>query len=173
MSSEGRCQRLVLCKFTSVRHAAEVPYLSWRSAENGCFLKPRGTSQEWISAVAGSNLSWKGPCIEMLQYVSLQYQFDCIDIPLIFLPLSSLSEHQDPSSKSAKRQLSGASGLVARLNRTRQPNDRVERDYGLSAKQQRLRIIYSTVSAKNMVCASFPVPTPSSSFPTTSPAQLP
>ncbi|KAH8112031.1 glycosyltransferase family 20-domain-containing protein [Phellopilus nigrolimitatus] len=42
-------------------------------AENGCFIKPRavaGTPQPWINTVANFNLSWKAPCLEMLQYFS-------------------------------------------------------------------------------------------------------
>lgn len=44
------------------------------SAENGCFIKPRpinGKEQPWVNTVANFNLSWKGPCIEILQYVGL------------------------------------------------------------------------------------------------------
>ncbi|KAF9254158.1 hypothetical protein L218DRAFT_938819 [Marasmius fiardii PR-910] len=41
-------------------------------AENGCFIKSRNTKGEgeWISMVASLNLTWKGICSEMLNYVS-------------------------------------------------------------------------------------------------------
>ena len=46
--------------------------LDFNSAENGCFIKPRpvaGRPQPWINAVVNYNLSWKAPCLEILQYV--------------------------------------------------------------------------------------------------------
>lgn len=42
------------------------------SAENGCFIKTLPTREnpsEWISMVANFNLSWKGACMEILNYV--------------------------------------------------------------------------------------------------------
>jgi len=45
------------------------------SAENGCFIKTLPTREhpsEWISMVANFNLSWKGACMEILNYVSLR-----------------------------------------------------------------------------------------------------
>ena len=44
------------------------------SAENGCFIKTLPTREhpsEWISMVANFNLSWKGACMEILNYVCL------------------------------------------------------------------------------------------------------
>lgn len=52
--------------------AREIPNIGL-CAENGCFLKPRtisGDDQPWINTVANFNLSWKAPCLEMLQYFS-------------------------------------------------------------------------------------------------------
>ncbi|OSD03743.1 glycosyltransferase family 20 protein [Trametes coccinea BRFM310] len=40
-------------------------------AENGCFIKPlpdREGKANWISMVANFNLTWKAPCLEILQY---------------------------------------------------------------------------------------------------------
>jgi len=42
-------------------------------AENGCFIKPRpigGKQQPWVNTVQNFNLSWKAPCLEILQYFS-------------------------------------------------------------------------------------------------------
>ena len=42
------------------------------SAENGCFLKTRPTrngESGWVNMVANFNLTWKGPCLEILNYV--------------------------------------------------------------------------------------------------------
>ena len=44
------------------------------SAENGCFIKTLPTREhpsEWISMVTNFNLSWKGACMEILNYVCL------------------------------------------------------------------------------------------------------
>ncbi|KAI0370930.1 hypothetical protein BV20DRAFT_966016 [Pilatotrama ljubarskyi] len=40
-------------------------------AENGCFIKPpagREGKADWINMVANFNLTWKAPCLEILQY---------------------------------------------------------------------------------------------------------
>ena len=41
--------------------------VSYGSAENGCFIKPRGNS-DWINMVANFNLTWKASCLEILNY---------------------------------------------------------------------------------------------------------
>ena len=41
-------------------------------AENGCFIKTRETKKmpgTWIDMVANWNFTWKGPCVEILNYV--------------------------------------------------------------------------------------------------------
>ncbi|KZS89294.1 hypothetical protein SISNIDRAFT_431860 [Sistotremastrum niveocremeum HHB9708] len=40
-------------------------------AENGCFIKPlplNGKPQDWINMVSNFNLTWKTPCLEILNY---------------------------------------------------------------------------------------------------------
>ncbi|KAH7905019.1 glycosyltransferase family 20-domain-containing protein, partial [Hygrophoropsis aurantiaca] len=37
-------------------------------AENGCFIKPRGERARWLNMVANFNMTWKGPCVEILNY---------------------------------------------------------------------------------------------------------
>ena len=54
--------------FLLLMHCATI------SAENGCFIKTLPTREhisEWISMVANFNLSWKGACMEILNYVCL------------------------------------------------------------------------------------------------------
>ena len=41
-------------------------------AENGCFIKTRETKKTpamWVDMVANLNFTWKGPCVEILNYV--------------------------------------------------------------------------------------------------------
>lgn len=41
-------------------------------AENGCFIRTRETKKSpatWIDMVANLNFTWKGPCVEILNYV--------------------------------------------------------------------------------------------------------
>lgn len=50
--------------------AEEIPEIGL-CAENGCYIKPRsvnGQLRPWMNTVANFNLSWKTPCIEILQY---------------------------------------------------------------------------------------------------------
>ncbi|KAJ7581039.1 glycosyltransferase family 20 protein [Mycena floridula] len=53
------------------RVAKEVPNIGI-VAENGCFIKPRPSrgspSPEWMNMVANFNMTWKTPCLEMLNY---------------------------------------------------------------------------------------------------------
>ncbi|EIW74943.1 glycosyltransferase family 20 protein [Coniophora puteana RWD-64-598 SS2] len=40
-------------------------------AENGCFIRTRGTRREpaeWVSMLGSFNMTWKGPCVEILNY---------------------------------------------------------------------------------------------------------
>lgn len=51
--------------------AATVPGIGI-VAENGCFIRTRETKKTpamWINMVANLNFTWKGPCVEILNYV--------------------------------------------------------------------------------------------------------
>ncbi|KAG6371761.1 glycosyltransferase family 20-domain-containing protein [Boletus reticuloceps] len=70
-------------------------------SENRCFIKTRETNNTptaWINTVANMNFTWKGPSVEILNYI-----------------IHRMHAWQDCSSKSTRLQSSGASGLVPQM----------------------------------------------------------
>lgn len=41
------------------------------SAEHGCFIKPAGGEDGWVETIGNLDMSWRGPCMEILNYVRL------------------------------------------------------------------------------------------------------
>ncbi|EMD35057.1 glycosyltransferase family 20 protein [Gelatoporia subvermispora B] len=57
----------------ALEKAAEVAPKIGIVAENGCFIKTRtgrNSESQWLSMVANFNLTWKAPCLEILNYFS-------------------------------------------------------------------------------------------------------
>ena len=151
--------------------------LDFNSAENGCFIKPRpvaGRLQPWINAVVNYNLSWKAPCLEILQYVRPPSNYlkaflsAQITNYLFFFKkkiLSSPNVHQVRSSRNVKPPSCGVSGSTTILA--------LQTDNGHDDKLLKHRITSSIPLARNTVYGSSQVQTPSSYCQTTSPDPVP